>query len=183
MNVHSQKFRKLLRIALSIIQAVIDVAVCLGCLRIGRVLVPEAEIFVAGTMFIFFLFSPLYGFKNWTFVDEAKSCLRAVLYSWLVSLFFAYSAGYSVANISVGLAVFFPSVMAARYLFRRILAALGILNVNVLVCGSGSAGKIFAKNINASPFTLRKIRGFIDDTPDNSGPEDGAVLGKARDFS
>lgn len=180
MNIHSQKFRRLLRIVLSILQAIIDIAVCFACLRIGRVTVPEAEIFVAGTMFIFFLFSPLYGFKNWTFWDETKSCLRAVLYSLVVSLLFAYSAGYSAANISVGLAAFFPAVMAARYLFRRILAALGILNVNVLIFGAGSAGKIFAKNINASPFTLRKICGFIDDDPDNT--EGGEVLGKAKDF-
>ena len=158
MSIHSQKFRRLLRIMLSILQAIIDVAVCFGCLKIGRVLVPEAEIFIAGTMFIFFLFSPLYGFKNWTFRDEAKSCFIAVLYSLLLSLFFTYSVGYPVTNTAVGLAMFFPAVIAVRYLFRQMLTASGILNVKFLTFNSGGAREFFTKKINASPFKLRKIR-------------------------
>ena len=168
---------------LSILQAIIDVAVCFGCLKIGRVLVPEAEIFIAGTMFIFFLFSPLYGFKNWTFRDEAKSCFIAVLYSLLVSLFFTYSVGYPVTNTAVGLAMFFPAVIAVRYLFRQMLTASGILNVKFLTFNSGGAREFFTKKINASPFKLRKIRRFSDEVPNNSGTTDGTSSGKTKDVS
>ena len=160
MNLHSQKFRRPLRLILSIFQLAIDIIICIACLKLFRVNQPELRLFIAGSVVVFFKFSALYSFKIWTFWDEIKACSRSVLYAWLVSMIFAYFVMLSdMGNISVGLALFVPADLAARYVFRRVISALGIVPPPM----PESNSKLFEENINASPFTLRKIRKFLDE--------------------
>ena len=144
----------------------------------------KAGVFVTGTVLLFFIFSPLYSFRNWTLRQETSECLRSVFYAWLVSMLFAWSAHIPFRGITAGLAAFVPMTLSARYLLRRLLSFLGVIQVDVIVSGAGSAGTIFTRYINASPFTLRKIRGFLDDDPSKKDTEidDIPVLGRTKDF-
>ena len=185
MNVHSRKFRRSLRIILSVIQLIIDVVICFAYLKFSHVDSLSVQIFVTGSIIFFFTFASMYGFKIWTFWDETKACSRAVFYAWCVSMPFAYFVmHYGNVNISASLAIFVPADLAARYILRRVISVFGLLEIDVVVCGAGSAGEIFAWNINASSFTLRRIRGFLneDDEKKDSTFSGLPILGKIRDF-
>ena len=173
-----------MRIALSILQLLIDIIICFVCLRFYRVDKFIIQLLVISSLILFFSFSPLYGFRHWTFWDELKACVRSSFYAWCVCMLFAYSLNWRPLRITASFALFVPCVLAARYVFRRLIAASGLYSIDVVVCGAGMAGQIFAGNINASPFTLRRITGFLDEDADThtitlTGEP---VLGKIRDF-
>ena len=169
---------------LSIFQAGVDIITCLLCLGVRSPIPSQAKFFIIGSVLVFFLFAPLYAFKNWTFRDEIKSCTRSVLYVWFVAMLFAWPDKHLMLNISICLAVFIPAVGTARYLVRRMLASTGLMSINVLILGAGLAGEIIGSSINASPFTLRKLKGFIDDDPAKNGKVicDAPVMGKLKDL-
>ena len=155
MTVHSQKIRKSLWLILSIFQFVIDVIICLSCLKFSHAEPPGLRLFVTGSVIIFFAFGSLYGFQYLTFRYGIRACLRSVLYAWIVSMLFAYPVGFSaMVNVSAGLALFVPAVLAARYIVRRIISMLKIVQQPSPENVSG----LFAESINASPFTLRKVK-------------------------
>ena len=185
MNIHSQKFRRSVRLILSILQLVIDVAICIAYLKFSHIDSLLFQAFIVGLVVMFFSFASLYDFKVWIFWDELKACSRTVLYAWFVSMMLAYFvAPDDMMNITAGLALFVPIDLAARYVFRRVISALGLVVIDVVVCGAGSAGEIFAWNINESSFTLRKVRGFLDEDDEKRETTISGlpVLGKIRDF-
>ena len=161
MNLHSQKFRRPLRLILSIFQLIIDVIICIACLNLFHANQQGVRLFVAGSVVVFFKFSALYGFKYIIFRYGRRACLRSVFYAWLLSMLFAcLTECRSMASITAGLAVFVPAVLAARYIFRHVISAMGIVPPQIT---EESITEIYTGSANASPFTLRKLRSFLDD--------------------
>ncbi len=172
---------------LSCLQAVIDVVLYNLCFSFFAASISfESRAFLTGTMTAFFLFSSLYGFRNWTFWDETKSVLRSMLSILLVNALFLYTSKTDIPFVFMfaALAVFIPATLTARYFFRRIFFALGLLQKSVLILGAGSAGEIFAQSINDSPFIARKVMGFLDDddTKQDATIAGAKVLGRLADF-
>lgn len=181
MNVRSQKFRRYLRLILTILQLAIDIMICFACLEFSNAESPGIQLFVTGCVIIFFAFSSLYGFQYLTFRYGIRACLRSVFYAWLVSMLFAYSSGCSaMLNISAGLAMFIPAVLAARYIVRLVISALGIVPPTL----PENVSELFTGSVNASPFTLRKIKSFLDeDTAKKGSPiSREQVMEKIKDF-
>ncbi len=160
MNLHSQKFRRPLRLILSIFQLAIDILICVVCLKFFHVEKTGLLVFVAGSVVVFFKFSALYGFKYIIFRYGRRACLRSVFYAWIVSMLFAYfTECSSMGSISAGLVVFLPAVLAARYIFRHAVSAIGIVPPQIT---EESLTEIYTGSANASPFTLRRLKSFLD---------------------
>ena len=146
----------------------------------------ETITFLSGTMAAFFLFNQLYGFCNWTFWDETQAVLRAGLLIFLVSVLFLYTTKTQLPFflLTFGIAAFLVLTLAARYIFRRVFFALGLLSTTVIILGAGKAGEIFAQSIADSPFISRKVIGFLDDDGNKQGGiiSGVPVLGRLADF-
>lgn len=175
------------RFLLYSLQAVIDAVLFYSCMVIMPGKMPhETRAFLTGTMLLFFMFGSMYGFRNWTFRDEMKKCLRSGLIIFLVSVLFFYTKGNRARLFSVvlGLSLFIPLDLAVRYLYRRLLFRAGLAVTSVIILGAGEAGELFAQNITKSPFTARKVLCFLDDNPAMKGRIIGSVpvLGAISEF-
>ena len=114
MNTHSQTFRKTLRLILSALQLIIDVAICATYLSFSHIDSLLLQVFTTGLVIVFFSFASLYGFDVWMFRDEIKACSRAVLYAWFVSMPLTYLVERGdMFNITTGLVLFVPADLAA----------------------------------------------------------------------
>ena len=130
------------------------------------------------------MFLRLYGFRNLIMLEEMICILKAgVLMSMIDGLYlYAGGAGIGAWGVLFANAAFTGLTMAARYYVRCSMFRLGLLVRRVLVVGGGKAGRLFADNVISSPFTLRKIAGFLDD--EQEGMIAGApVLGKVRELA
>ncbi|MBQ9575236.1 MAG: sugar transferase [Synergistaceae bacterium] len=185
------------RIISSLFQAVIDaliyhlsfyivIAVWLSG-HAPRSLTFEVMEFFTGTMLAVFYFNSLYSFKTWMFWDEMKAVLKSSVLILLVIVLYLYSQKFDISRftLAMGIIIFIPLCLASRYLFRRLIFALGIISTNIIILGAGRTGTIFAEKINTHPFTLGKITGFLDDDPDKAGTtvEGIKVRGKLEDFA
>ena len=185
-NAHRLNY-SLMRGIFSAVQIIIDIYLYNFVFSFMKINIAfEVKAFLTGTMTAFFLFESLYFFRLWTFWDEIKAALRSGLSIFLVSVLFLYTSKIkmSLFALTLGIAIFIPVSLAVRYIFRRVLFSLGLLSTGVIILGAGGAGEIFAQNINLSPFTTRKVLGFLDD--DESKRDEliagVPVLGKLQDF-
>ena len=132
-----------------------------------------------------FFFIELYGFKNLIFLEEFMCILRACTMMFLIDVLYLFAVRPSVTFMAVfcGTTLFLVLSAAARYFFRR--AMFSMFSKKVLVIGAGRTGSSFAENVLCSPFTLRRLSGFIDDDPAKQGQEIHGVpvLGKLEDFA
>ena len=175
------------RFIFSAAQVILDALIFYFCLSLFGI---EASFQVlaslTGIVTAFYIFSSMYGFENWTFWDETKQCMRSLLYAFLVSIMFLYAERNTIHFFRLILAfvMFLPLCLAVRYVFRRILFGLGLLSTKVIILGAEKAGEIFARNIISSPFTVRKVLGFLDDDESKQGKTVSGlpVLGKLSDF-
>ena len=175
------------RFIFSAAQVILDALIFYFCLSLFGI---EASFPICasltGIVTAFYIFSSMYGFENWTFWDETKQCMRSLLYAFLVSIMFLYAERNTIHFFRLILAfvMFLPLCLAARYVFRRILFGLGLLSTKVIILGAEKAGEIFARNIISSPFTVRKVLGFLDDDESKQGKTVSGlpVLGKLSDF-
>lgn len=152
-----------------------------------RSLTFEVMEFFTGTMLAVFYFNSLYSFKTWMFWDEMKAVLKSSFLILLVIVLYLYSQKFDLSRftLAMGILIFIPLCLASRYLFRRIIFALGIVSTNIIILGAGRTGTIFAEKIKTHPFMLGKITGFLDDDPDKAGTaiEGIEVRGKLEDFA
>ncbi len=146
----------------------------------------EIRAFFAGTMLAVFFFNSLYSFQNWIFWDEIKAVLKSTALIVLVIVLYLYSQKFDLSRfmITSGILIFVPLCLLARYVFRRIFFALGLLTTNIIILGAGRTGEIFAEKIIAHPFTSCKVVGFLDDDPEKQGKIIAGfpVLGTLDDF-
>lgn len=152
----------------------------------------EVRVFLSGTMLATFFFTELYGFKNLIFLEEFMCVLKSGLMMFLIDALYLFG---TVSELPMFYVIFATSLfismsITARYLFRCflfrcLLFKLGLLSKSVLVIGAGRTGVSFAENVIASPFTLRKLAGFIDDDSTKRGQviSGAPVLGKMKDFA
>ena len=148
---------------------------------IARVNLSGVKIFVVGAIVIFFAASSLYGTRYRPFVDDIKACLKSVICAWFVSVAFAYFMRHRIViNISIGFVMILPAVIAVRYILRRVICKIRGVAINA----ADIASEFFTESINASPFTLRKVRNFFeDDTAKKGKPVSREqVLEKIRDI-
>ena len=183
----SPTLRHTLKFIFSVFQVIIDIILYNLCLSLMYAsMTIEVRSFLTGTMTAFFLFSKLYGFRLWTFHDEIKAVLRSWVLIFLVSVLFLYVNRFGISFVLVifSLALFIPLTLTARYFFRRVLFAAGLLSTSVIIAGAGEAGEMFAQSIAGSPFISRKVIGFIDDDDGKQGKiiSGVPVLGKLKDF-
>ena len=147
----------------------------------------EAGIFFTGTMLAVFYFNSLYSFKTWLLWDEIKAILKSSLLILLVTVLFLYSQKFNVSRmaVSAGIIIFIPLCIISRYIFRRMIFALGILSTNIIIIGAGRTGGIFAEKITDNPFTLGHVLGFLDDAESKQGITVSGykVRGKLEDFA
>ena len=146
----------------------------------------EVKAFFTGTVLAVFYFNSLYDFKNWIIWDELETILKSAVLVLLVIALYLYSQKFEISRfiIVVSIIIFVPLCLLARYLFRRILFAAGILSTNIIILGAGRSGEIFAKTIISHPFTACIVIGFLDDDPNKQGKFIAGfkVLGKLEDF-
>ena len=172
----------------SFIQAAIDVLILQLCLLIipGH-LSGYIRVFMTGTMSAVFFFTNLYGFKNLIFLEETMCVLKSCFMMLLLYALYFFATHFTVPFLYViaVMMLFIPLVLTARYFYRYLLFSLGLLSKSVLVIGAGRTGVSFAQNIMCSPFTLRKIAGFIDDAPEKQGQliSGVPVLGSMKSFT
>ncbi|MBQ3455367.1 MAG: sugar transferase, partial [Synergistaceae bacterium] len=142
--------------------------------------------FFTWTMIAVFYFSSLYSFRTWILWDEIKAILKSSALILPVTVLYLYSQNFDLSRfvIASGTIIFVPLCIITRWLFRRILFALGILNTNIIILGAGKTGEIFAEKIVSHPFTACKVVGFLDDDPHKQGKTIAGfpVLGRLEDF-
>lgn len=188
--------KNFIRALLALFQAVIDAAVY----RMSFYLVVllwfagkaprgfdfEVMAFFTGTMIAVFYFSSLYSFRSWILWDEIKAILKSSALILPVTVLYLYSQNFDLSRfvIASGTIIFVPLCIITRWLFRRILFAIGILNTNIIILGAGKTGEIFAEKIITHPFTACKVMGFLDDDPGKQGKTIAGfpVLGTLEDF-
>ena len=146
----------------------------------------EVKAFFTGTMLAVFWFNSLYDFKNWIFWDELKAVLKSSILIILVIVLYLYSQKFDISRfmIAAGVLIFVPLCLGARYLFRRVFFALGLLTTNIIILGAARTGEIFAEKIASHPFTACRVIGFLDDDPEKLGKIIAGfpVLGRIEDF-
>ena len=146
----------------------------------------EIQAFFTGTMLAVFWFNSLYDFKNWIFWDELKALLKSSVLIVLVMVLYLYSQKFDLSRfvILAGILIFVPLNLLARYAFRRLFFALGLLTTNIIILGAGRTGEIFAEKIKQHPFTACKVIGFLDDDESKQGQTVAGfpVLGRLEDF-
>ena len=146
----------------------------------------EIRAFFTGTMLAVFWFNSLYDFKNWIFWDELKAVLKSSILIILVIVLYLYSQKFDISRfmIAAGVLIFVPLDLGARYAFRRIFFALGLLSTNIIILGAARTGEIFAEKIASHPFTACRVIGFLDDDPAKQGKTVAGfpVLGRLDDF-
>lgn len=171
---------------MSAIQMFLDALIFNLCITSSRLYLSlGSRAFFTGLILLFFLAGSMYGFKNWTFWEETKQCVRSSFYGFMLIIFSLY-VGPRKPSLSPVIWAFFwfiPPCLMVRYFFRKILFEHGLLSKSLLILGAGTAGEILAKNINSTPFSSRKILGFLDDDDDKLGKsiEGVPVLGKISD--
>ncbi|MBQ4430163.1 MAG: hypothetical protein II877_01570, partial [Synergistaceae bacterium] len=142
--------------------------------------------FFTWTMIAVFYFSSLYSFRTWILWDEIKAILKSSALILPVTVLYLYSQNFDLSRfvIASGTIIFVPLCIITRWLFRRILFALGILNTNIIIIGAGKTGEIFAEKIVSHPFTACKVVGFLDDDPHKQDKTIAGfpVLGRLEDF-
>ena len=138
-------------------------------------------------MSVCFVFGKLYGFRNMEFWDETIYVLKASLLTLMVNVLYLYVNKFAVSfsAVIVYSAIFIPLTLAGRYFFRSMLFRLGLLSKSVIIIGAGNTGEIFARNITGSPFTIRRVLGFLDDDSAKQGLTISGcpVLGRLEDFA
>lgn len=146
----------------------------------------EVRAFFTGTVLAVFYFNSLYDFKNWIVWDELKAILKSSVLVIMVIALYLYSQKYEISRfmISMSIIIFVPLCLSARYIFRRVLFAAGLLSTNIIILGAGRTGEIFAETITSHPFTSCKVIGFLDDDPRKLGQVIAGfkVLGRLEDF-
>jgi undecaprenyl-phosphate galactose phosphotransferase len=146
----------------------------------------ERKIFFCFVLFICMTFRGLYQFRTWLFWDEMREVLIASIGTFLLldASMFVIKLQLSRIAICAGLALFIPTCLVVRYLFRRAAFSIGLLETLVLVIGCGKTGEIYSKKVKSHPFMGCKVVGFIDDDPAKiGGTVDGIpVLGGIEDF-
>ena len=147
----------------------------------------EVRVFLTGTMSVCFVFGKLYGFRNMEFWDETIYVLKASLLTLMVNVLYLYVNKFAVSfsAVIVYSAIFIPLTLAGRHFFRSMLFRLGLLSKSVIIIGAGNTGEIFARNITGSPFTIRRVLGFLDDDSAKQGLTISGcpVLGRLEDFA
>ena len=183
---HKRALHALSHFILTILQGILDIVLY----NLSFAFIPltfEVRVFLSGTMTACFVFGRLYGFRNMELWDETIYILKASLLDILVNVLYLYVNKFTVSFSAVIIcsSLFIPLTIAGRYLFRRALFRLGLLSKSVIIIGAGEAGEIFARNITSSPFTIRRVLGFLDDDPAKQGlsVSGGPVLGKLEDFT
>ncbi|MBQ7577706.1 MAG: sugar transferase [Synergistaceae bacterium] len=187
------RVKKTSRFIFAILQGVIDALLYYTCFEAiifftkqSQNFTSEVLIFLTGTMLACFLFTKLYGFRNWTLWEETSAILKSVLLILLLSTLYLYANKFHVSFLAILLGNFFfiPVIITARYFFRSILFRAGLLAKSIIILGAGEAGKLIAKSIQSSTFTARKILCFLDDDDDkqNKFIQGVQVLGKIKDF-
>ena len=172
----------------SLLQAAIDVLIFQLCLLIipGH-LSGYIRVFMTGTMSAVFFFTNLYGFKNLILLEECMCVLKSSVMMFLIYSLYLFTISFKVSLLHAAFVImlFFPAVLTARYFYRSMLFSLGLLSKSVVVIGAGRTGASFAENVICSPFTLRKIAGFIDDAPEKQGKVISGVpvLGSMKNFA
>ena len=146
----------------------------------------ENRAFFTGTMLAVFYFNSLYSFRNCILWDELKAILKSAALILLVIVLYLYSQRFNMSRfiLAAGILIFVPLCLIARYAFRRIFFALGILSTNIIILGAGRTGEIFAEKIIEHPFTACKIVGFLDDDETKQGKIIAGfpVLGRLDEF-
>jgi undecaprenyl-phosphate galactose phosphotransferase len=175
-------------------QAALDMAVywaCLcfaGYLRGGDVyaLAKEIKIFFSGIFLICFAFNSLYQFKPHVFWDEMREVLKSVITAMMLIVLYLYAMKIQLSRLTLftSAALFTPTCLLVRYLFRRAAIALGVLKTPLLIIGAGKTGELYAKTMITHPFMGCVIKGFLDDDLSKKGTliADIPVLGTVADF-
>ena len=178
-----------LKVILSILHAFIDIILYQLCLFVTASTLPlQAMVFLTGTMVASMLFMQLYSFRNLVILEEIVYLLKAETLMFSVSCLYIYAVGCSYVyflRIFFAALIFMPLTLTARYFLRALMFRRGFLVKSVLVIGAGRPGEIFAHNISSSPFSLRRIAGFLDNDPQKQGAEffGVPVLGKIEDLA
>lgn len=157
------------RISLAVLQAVIDSALCWYSFYLVSDLwlapgepyglTSEISAFLIGTVLAVFWFNELYDFRNWILWDELKAILKSSALIMLVAVLYLYSQKFDMSRfiLLAGIVIFVPACLAARYAFRRIFFALGLLTIHIIILGAGRTGEFFAQKIHAHP--LHSLQG------------------------
>ncbi len=169
------------------LQAILDILILQLCfLCIPGHFSNYIRLFLTGTMSVVFFFSNLYGFKNLIFMEEFMCGLKAGVIMLLFDVLYLFTTSFKapLMYVASSILLFIPVVLISRYFYRRMLFSLGLLSKSVLVIGAGRTGVSFAENVMCSPFTLRKIAGFIDDAPEKQSQVISGVpvLGSTKNF-
>ncbi|MDR1649596.1 MAG: hypothetical protein LBR71_04985, partial [Synergistaceae bacterium] len=183
------------RLSLMVGQAVLDAAIYWACLSlvasfwdIGTFdMWGEKKLFFCGVLLICFFFNALYQFKSWMFWDEMREVLKSSITALLLiaAYLFALKLHLSRLLVFTSVALFVPTCLLGRYLYRRAAVAAGFLKTSILVVGAGRAGELYAKKAAEHPFMGCKVMGFLDDDPLKVGSRVAGVpvLGRLEDFA
>ena len=175
-------FYTLSQLAFTLLQGLVDILLYQLC--IFPITIIETRFFLTGAMTACMTFLHLYGFKNLIMLEEMICILKAGVLMLVIDGLYLYAGGVGISAWGLLFAdtAFIVLIMAARYYFRCLMFRFGFLVKNVLIVGGSKAGRTFADNIISSPFTLRRIAGFLDD--DQEGMSAGVpVLGKVSELA
>lgn len=176
------------KIFFSVIQLLSDILIYqISLFLVPSSLIPAARIFLTGTMTACMAFMQLYGFKNLIMLEETEHVLKSATLMLIIGALYVLfgGAGVTFGGIFFAVIAFIPLTLAIRYYLRSSLFRRGLLVRTVLVVGTGGNGKIFVHNANSSPFTLKRVVGFLDDDLMKQGItiEGFPVLGGIEDFA
>ncbi|MDR1376674.1 MAG: hypothetical protein LBJ22_04110, partial [Synergistaceae bacterium] len=183
------------RLSLMAGQAVLDAAIYWACLNFAASfwdittldLWMERSLFFCGVFLICFFFNGLYQFKSWMFWDEMREVLKSSVTALLLIVVYLFALKLPLSRLLVfaSAALFVPSCLLGRYLYRRAAVAGGFLRTPVLIIGAGKVGELYAKKVAEHLFMGCKVIGFLDDDPSKGGTRVAGVpvLGKLEDFA
>lgn len=135
--------------------------------------IPEVYRFIVIPLgFIFFLHFDRLSIRKLYFWQQAERMFKASSYAMLLVLVVLYFTGsvHAISRIFMALTWIFSFTYLAvgRYILKRIVTAVGILQVPTIIVGAGKTAELLVEAFQQNMGAGYKIVGLIDDDPQPS---------------
>lgn len=139
----------------------------------GQFVVPNVYIYlIIPVSFMLFLHFDRLSFQRLYFWQQAERLFKASIYALLLLVVVLYFSGFAkvVSRVFIGLVgVFgFTYLLVGRYLLKKVIVAVGLLQVPTILIGGGKTAELLLAAFRHNNGAGYKIVGLIEDNPRES---------------
>ncbi len=172
--------RNIYKILVSLLLGILDILVFGVCATVAILLLEPQSLtlskilpFIVNStvlILITYITGQMYSFKNHIFWDEYKSISKLLIYCLIMALLFKlwFPGSLRIRTFVASYTFFIGGEVLLRYFFRRIPLVASILTTRVMVIGCGKSASRMIYRIQASKFSLYRIKAVISERDNSS---------------